>query len=64
MKGSGITYEVGFSKYIRKDGKVTISDFKRWRATVHKNGKAIRLGSFKTEEEATSALNKYNTNQK
>ncbi len=57
-----ITFETGFSKYIRKDGKVTLSEHNRWRVSVNVNGKRIRLGSFKTEQEAINKLNEYNNN--
>lgn len=56
---TGINYEEGFSKYIRKDGKVTLSNYSCWRVRVTKNGKRITLGSFKTEQEAIKCLNDY-----
>lgn len=55
----GINFEDSFSKYIRKDGKVTISNFTCWRVRVTENGKRITLGRFKTEEEAIKCLNDY-----
>jgi len=60
----GITYEEYFTKYVRKDGNVTLSEVKIWRATVHKNGKCIRLGSFKTEQEAIDCMNNYKQKNK
>lgn len=53
-----ITYEEGFSKYIRKDGKVTLSEFKRWRVRIVVNGKRINK-SFMSEVAAIKYLNNH-----
>lgn len=46
----GVTYYEGFSKYFRKDGKITMCEFKSWRVRVTENGKPISLGTFKQKK--------------
>lgn len=60
----GVTYYEGFSKYFRKDGKITMCEFKSWRVRVTENGKRISLGTFKTEEEAIKRLEQYKLEKK
>jgi len=50
-----ITYEESFSKYLRKDGEITISDFNRYRISYMENKKRVRL-NFKTQEEAINKI--------
>lgn len=59
-KIKGVTFESGFSKYVKKDGTISTHEYNRYRASVWVNGKTLRLGCFKTEKEAIKCIKNYN----
>ena len=54
-------FESSYTKYIKKDGTVSLYKFERWKVETKENGIRIRL-YFKTENEALFFIHLFNIN--